>query len=107
MSALNGPLYCAALRMKAGELAGVRDLAPDVAAHVLPRFIIPPRGERDTTQPTMFVVDEVPDISGALGRHWRGRRALVDITYLIDEFGRGRLGRWLPDMLRRVRDGGV
>jgi Beta protein len=97
------PLYCPALRMKAGELAGVRDLAPDVAACTLPRFIVPPRSERDETQPQLFVVDNAPDISGSLRRHWANRSAFIDTTYLIDEYGRDRLAAWLPQMFERAR----
>lgn len=107
MSSSYKPLYCPALRMKAGELAGVNALAVDVAAHVLPRFIVPPPSERDSTQPQLFVVDETPDISGALSRHWRGRRALIDATYLIDEFGQERIGIWLPKMFERARRAAV
>ena len=37
--------------MKAGELEGVRQLAPDVANAVLPRFIVPPKKERTEAEP--------------------------------------------------------
>jgi hypothetical protein len=47
MAAAILPSYVPALRMKAGELAGLRNLAPDVASRVLPRMIVPPREERD------------------------------------------------------------
>jgi len=47
-------LYSPALRMKAGELNGVRDLKHDVAAYVVPRFIVPPLGERDNNQDDLF-----------------------------------------------------
>jgi len=42
MSLQSKPIYCPALRMKSGELEGVRQLASDVANCVLPRFIVPP-----------------------------------------------------------------
>jgi hypothetical protein len=93
--------------MKAGELAGVRDLATDVAEYTLPRFIVPPRSERDETQPQLFVVDNAPDISGALIRHWGNRCAFIDATYLIEEYGRDRLVGWLPQMFERARRGGA
>jgi hypothetical protein len=100
------PFYCAALRMKAGELAGVQALAGDVADYVLPRFIVPPQSERDETQPQLFIVDHVPDFSKTLARHWHGRNALVDLTYLIDECGRERMADWLPQLFARARRAG-
>jgi hypothetical protein len=89
--------------MKIGELAGVRELALDVAACTIPRFILPPRSERDGSQPTLFVVDNIPDISGALARHWRDRSTFIDATYLMDECGRDQIGIWLPKMFERAR----
>ena len=97
------PLYCAALRMKSGELGGVLDLADDVAACLLPRFVVPPQGERDEKQPELLIVNNDPDISGALARHWPDRDALIDLTYLIDECGRARIADWLPQLFRRAR----
>ena len=50
-------LYLPALRMKAGELQGVRDLASDVADGTLPRLIVPPMGDRDDSlQLKLYVV---------------------------------------------------
>lgn len=96
-------LYCPALRMKAGELNGVRELAPDVAAHVLPRFIVPPPGERDDDQPKLFSLNDTPDVGGILSRHWLNRPAIIDATHLIAERGRDNLASWLPQMFRRAR----
>lgn len=96
-------LYCPALRMKAGELNGVRELAPDVAAHVLPRFIVPPLCERDDDQPKLFLLDNIPDVGGLLSRHWLNRPAIIDSTYLISERGSDNLASWLPQMFRRAR----
>jgi hypothetical protein len=90
--------------MKAGELQGVRDLASDVADGTLPRMIVPPVGERDDSlQPRLFEGEVVPDIGGPLGTHWSERDVLVESTYLIDEFGRDRMGVWLPKMFERAR----
>jgi hypothetical protein len=89
--------------MKAGELDGVRRLAADVADLVLPRFILPPRNERDATIPLLFEVEESPDISVALAAHWQQRPVLIDSTYIIDEFGRNKLSVWLPAMFERAR----
>jgi hypothetical protein len=72
--------------MKAGELEGLRQLAPDVADCILPRFIVPPQGERDETRPLLFKVEEMPDIGPALAAHWRDR-----------------LQTWLPSMFERAR----
>lgn len=97
------PVYSPALRLKAGELEGLRQLAPDVADCILPRFIVPPQSERDETQPLLFEVEKVPDISPALAAHWRDRPVLIDSTFIIDEYGRDRLVGWLPSMFERAR----
>lgn len=96
------PVYCSALRMKTGELEGVRLLAPDVADSLLPRFIVPPKKERNDAEPLLIEMAEMPDISVALSAHWRNRLALIDPTYIIDEYGRDRLVTWLPNMFRRA-----
>lgn len=101
------PVYCSALRMKAGELEGVRLLAPDVADSVLPRFIVPPKKERNDAEPLLIEMAETPDISVALAAHWRDRPALIDATYIIDEYGRDRLAAWLPNMFKRAWAAGV
>jgi hypothetical protein len=82
------PLYSPALRMKAGELEGLRQLASDVADCILPRLIVPPSGERDETTPLLLELDKVPDIGPRLAEVWRRRPALVDVSYIITEFGR-------------------
>ena len=101
------PVYCSALRMKAGELEGVRQLAPDVADSILPRFIVPPKKERNDAEPLLIEMAEMPDISVALATHWRSRPALIDATYIIDEYGRDRLSAWLPTMFKRARAAGA
>ena len=103
MKMLSKPVYSPALRMKAGELEGLRQLAPDVADCILPRFIVPPQSERDETRPLLFNVEEMPDIGPALAAHWRERPVLIDSTYIIDEYGRDRLQTWLPSMFERAR----
>jgi len=95
-------LYSPALRMKAGELEGVRLLASDVAECILPRFIVPPSGERDDSTLPLLDLDRAPDIS-ILGRYWQQRPALIDCSYIVDEFGRDRSPHWLPAMFERVR----
>ena len=97
------PVYSPALRLKAGQLEGLRQLAPDVADCILPRFIVPPQSERDETRPLLFDIEEMPDIGPALASHWRDRPVLIDCTYIIDEYGRDRLETWLPAMFERAR----
>lgn len=97
------PVYSPALRLKAGELEGLRQLAPDVAHRILPRFIVPPQSERDETQPQLFDVKQMPDIGPALAAHWREKPVLIDCTYIIDEYGRDQLQTWLPAMFERAR----
>lgn len=93
--------------MKAGELAAVLELAEDVADRTLPRFIVPPLGERDETQKELFESEKTPDISTLISRHWYGRAALIDSTYLLDECGRDRIVEWLPQMFNRARRAGA
>src|SRR6185437_5522173 len=98
-------LYCPALRLKAGELAGVRELDGGVARHVLPRFIVPPAADRgDTPQDRLFDSDYcVPDVGGLLSVHWLGRRAFVDFSYLIPECGAAQSEEWLPPIFARTK----
>jgi T4 beta protein len=104
MTVRNKPLYVTALRMKAGELMGVRDLAPDVADCIIPRFIVPPQSERENElQPSLLAGERFPDISAALAAHWLQRDVLIEATYLVDEFGRDRMGLWLPRMFESAR----
>jgi hypothetical protein len=101
------PIYAPALRMKEGELEGVRQLAADVQDCLLPRFIVPPKGERDETTLPLFDAQDIPDVSTVLSRNWRDRPVLVDATYLIDENDREKLADWLPVMFQRARKNGV
>lgn len=103
MSGQEKVLYSPALRMKTGELSGVRELQHDVAACVVPRFIVPPLGERDDSQTDLFPPGQAPDVGEILSRYWFGRRALVDLTYLLDEAGRDTAATWLPQMFERAR----
>lgn len=104
----NSVLYCPALRMKAGELLGLRDLASDIADRILPRLIVPPSAERKgEIEPELFAGERFPDVSKALSAHWAGRPVLLEATHLLREFGRERLGLWLPRMFERARDANV
>lgn len=103
MNRLEKILYAPALRMKAGELTGIRDLAHDVAGYVVPRFIVPPLEERNENQADLFPAGLAPDVGGILAKFWQNRRAFVDLTYLIEELGRDRLDSWLPQLFLRAR----
>jgi len=108
MVGVTQPLYVPALRMKAGELSGLRDLASDVADHVLPRMVVPPPGERDQSlEMQLFKIEDEPNVADALAAHWRHRSVFVEATYLFSEFGRETVGRWLPRMFERARHAGV
>lgn len=108
MATATQPLYVPALRMKAGELAGLSNLAPDVADRVLPRMIVPPPEERDDAlQAQLFKTEDSPDIAEALAAHWWGRSVLVEATHLLPDLGREVVGRWLPKMFERARHAGV
>ena len=103
MSKVTELLYSPALRMKTGELNGVSKLAPDVADHILPRFIVPPSGKRDDAAPLLMDLDRMPDISVPLAGAWQHRPALIDASYVLSEFGGDQVMRWLPEMFRRAR----
>ncbi|GAB0113337.1 beta family protein [Acidisoma sp. C75] len=108
MASATQPSYVPALRMKSGELGGLRALASDVADRVLPRMVVPPAGERDQAlEAQLFKLEDEPNIADALAAHWRGRSVLVDATYLLRELGRETVGRWLPRMLERARHASV
>lgn len=98
-------IYSPVLRMKQGELEGLRELRPDVAACILPRLIIPPASERESnSQEELFAHgEESPDIGAILYKYWLRRDLLIDITYLIEEFGVESLNSWLPSMFSRAR----
>jgi hypothetical protein len=66
-------------------------------------MIVPPLGERDDKQFGLFAPGKTPDIGGILGKFWPGRRAFIDLSYLIDEAGRADVATWLPDIFRRAR----
>lgn len=101
--------YVPALRMKAGEQMALSHLASDVADHVLPRMIVPPRAERDQTL-ELDLMDgrsAVPNVAGALSACWLGRSVFVEATHLLADFGRETMGLWLPKMFERTWRAGV
>ena len=104
MSLLEEILYCPALRMKNGELEGVRQLASDVADRVLPRFIVPPSGERDEEVKLDLGDQPFPDFGIRLAAHWQDRPMLLDCGHILDEYGRDRMSTWLPRMFADARE---
>lgn len=101
-------LYSPSLRLKAGELIGLQRLAPSIADRIRPRLIVPPPSERDEiTQSRLFTDRAIPDISSPLSSCWPTREALIDPTYLFQEFGRDESDVWLPKMFERARAAGA
>ncbi len=96
-------LYSPALRFKTGELEGIRELAPDVANCVLPRFIIPPRGDRDDAPQLPLQDEPCPDVGVRLAAHWQDRPLLLECSYILDEFGREQMPMWLSRMFGEAR----
>lgn len=102
------PLYAPAIRARQGELMGLSDLAPDVAERILPRAVIPPRGERDDElQRILMQTEDAPTPGPFLARFWQQRDVLLDPTYLIQDFGRERMAYWLPKMFDHTRKANV
>lgn len=101
-------LYSPALRMKAGELMGLHDLAPDIADCIVPRLIVPPPTERKgELEPQLLDGQRFPDVCKALTAHWPSRRVFLESSYLLTEFGRDRLAAWLPRMFDSARSAGA
>ncbi|MER8565951.1 beta family protein [Mesorhizobium sp. M0924] len=97
-------LYSPALRMKAGELLGLYDLAPDISDCIVPRLIVPPPSERKgELEPQLLAGERFPDVSKALCTHWPKRDVLLESTHLLREFARSRLSLWLPRMFESAR----
>jgi Beta protein len=96
-------VYCPALRMKQGELEGVRQLANDVADCIIPRFIVPPSSEREQEISLFEAFERTPDVSSFLAPVWARRPTLIDSTYILDEFDRSKSDSWMPRMFERAR----
>jgi hypothetical protein len=107
MNGIIEPSYVAGLRMKTGELVGLNMLAPDIAAMVLPRLIVPPPKDRDKQlQSELFSMPEQPRIHGLLGKYWLQRPVLIQCTHLLNEVKTG-ADRWLPALFADARDHGI
>jgi hypothetical protein len=101
------PLYVPTLRMKTGELQGLLHLAEDIKEPTIPHLIIPPLPERDDeVQAVLMDTESVPGAGLVLAKYWAGRRALLDVRYLFQDFGEAEAGKWLPktfELARRMR----
>ena len=91
--------------MKKGELQGIRMLAPDIKAHILPHLIVPPPKERDdAVQGVLMETDGVPAAGVALAKYWAGSRTLLNPKYLFDDFGDENSEFWLPKAFEFARE---
>lgn len=102
-------IYVPALRMKMGEMDGLRLLEGDVADCIAPLLIVPPAKERDFGgQQALFSAGkDVPDVGGVLCRYWAHRQVFVDPRALFKEYGEDKAANWLPALYSRARSLGV
>ena len=109
MSSQNKVIYVPSLRMKMGELEGLRALREDVAGCILPLLIVPPLNDRDSgSQEALFPSGQViPDVGGILCKYWPLRPAFVDPRALFKEYGIDKADIWLPELFNRARNLGV
>lgn len=80
--------YFPSLRAKPGELAACAGLSARYREHVIPRFIIPPKVERDQDLGRPPNADELSWYFGdRIGRLWPSGPAFVDPQFVIDDIG--------------------
>lgn len=106
MANRNKVIYVPSLRMKKGELEGLRTLRVDVADCILPLLIVPPLRERDSgSQEALFPPSEaIPDVGGILSKYWPRRPTFVDPRALFKEYGIEKAVNWLPELFKRARN---
>jgi hypothetical protein len=106
MTNQNKVIYVPSLRMKKGELEGLRALRGDVADCILPLLIVPPLKERDSgSQEALFPPGEaIPDVGGILCKYWPRRPTFVDPRALFKEYGIEKAVNWLPELFNRARN---
>lgn len=106
MTARNKTIYTPSLRLKKGEMEGLRALRSDVADCILPVLIVPPAGERDSgSQEELFPAGEdVPDVGGIVSKYWLRRRTFIDTSALVKEHGAENAINWLPALFKRARN---
>lgn len=106
MGKRNKVIYVPSLRMKKGELEGLRALREDVVDCILPLLVIPPLKERESgSQEGLFAPGEaIPDVGGVLVRYWPRRSVFVDASPLFKEHTAERAVNWLPELFQRARN---
>lgn len=106
MTNRNKVIYIPSLRMKQGELEGLRALKGDVADCILPLLIVPPLKERDSgSQEALFPPGEaIPNVGGILSKYWPRRSVFVDPRALFKECGMEKAINWLPEIFKRARN---
>lgn len=102
-------IYVPVLRMKMGELEGLRLLQSDVANCIVPMLVVPPAKERKRHgQESLFSAgQDAPDVGGVLVKYWAGRQVFIDPRVLFNELGADKAVYWLPPLFRRARSQGV
>ena len=102
-------VYVPVLRMKMGELEGLRLLQTDVADCIAPMLVVPPAKERKLDgQEALFPAgQDAPDVGGVLAKYWAGRQVFIDPRVLFKELGADNAVSWLPSLFSRARSQGV
>ncbi|MFG6440511.1 beta family protein [Roseateles sp. LKC17W] len=106
MTRRNKAIYAPSMRLKKGEMEGLRELRDDVADCILPVLIVPPFRERSSSsQEDLFPSGEkIPDVGGILAKYWLRRWIFIDPGVLLKEYGLGNALNWLPNIFRRARN---
>ena len=109
MNSRKKPIYVPVLRMKMGELDGLRLLQGDVADCIAPMLVVPPAKERKRGgQESLFPAGrDVPDVGGVLSKYWPKRQVFIDPRVLFKEYGADKAACWLPSLYNRARSQGV
>lgn len=101
-------LYSPTLRLKTGELNGIKNLREVIKDAIRPQFIIPPSAERDLSHPELFDgLSCQQNLGSALAPFWRGRCALLNPKYIYKEYGEERVAEWLPKLFEGAREANV
>ena len=106
MTFLDGIHYGCALRAKPGELSALAMLRDDVAEKVLPRLIIAPEKERNSLQLNLLTDVGQLNLLPGLKSSWPYRPAIIDVTHVLDQFGRNELAKWLAPALMEAGKAG-
>lgn len=102
-------IYVPVLRMKLGELDGLRLLQSNVADCIAPMLVVPPVKERTCGgQQALFPAGHgIPDVGGVLVKYWANRPVFIDPRVLFKEYGADKVVSWLPSLFSRARSQGV